>query len=236
MKIYCLIPAYDETGNLTELSKRLTAVLNKNKIKYKILYVLQGDKKSCELVKKIHTRNKRIDYIHYPKAIGIGRAYKIGFELINDSWTHVLTLDADLNHQPEELPKLLHAYNRTQADLIIGSRFIKGGRSNDRRTWKIVTSKLVNLIINKILGVKILDKTSGYRLIHSSLILKIRDLLKEKGYPSYLELLLLTLKNGSSVYEVPITYVPRRWGKSKMGKLKTSIDYFMFLVKVFFYF
>lgn len=236
MKIYCLIPAFDETGNLIELCQRLTAVFKNNNITYKILLVIQGDKKGRELVKKMHVLNKRIDYIYYPKALGIGRAYNIAFNEVNSYWTHVLTMDADLNHQPEEFPKLLQAYKKTHSELIIGSRFIQGGKFKDKRLWKIVTSKLVNLIINKILDVSILDKTSGYRLIRSSLIIKIRNLLKEKGYPSYMELLFLTLKNGSTVYEVPITYVPRTWGKSKMGKLKTSIDYLMFLVKLIFYF
>ncbi len=234
MKIYCIIPAYDETGNLVELNQRLTAVFRRNKIIYKIFYVLQGNKKSCDIVKKIRASNKRIDYIYFQEPLGIGRAYKIGFNKVNSNWTHVLTLDADLNHQPEELPKFIQAYKMSHADFIIGSRFIPGGKSHDRRLWKIFISQLINLTISKIIQVNIHDKSSGYRLIRSSVILRIKDLLVEKDYPSYMELLLLALKSGCKIQEIPITYIPRNWGKSKMGKLKTGYDYFLFLVKLIF--
>lgn len=234
MKIFCLIPAYNETGNLSDLSARLTSVLNKIKLQYKIVYLIQEDKKGLEILEKLHKKNRKIIYEYYPRALGIGQAYRTGFGKINNHWSHILTLDADLNHQPEELPKFLEAYRKTKADIIIGSRFISGGQSHDRRYWKIFISKFINVLVNNILGIAILDKTSGFRLIKFEAINMIRNQLKENGYPSYLEFILLAQKSGCKIVEVPITYIPRSWGKSKMEKKQTAWEYMLFLTKLIF--
>src|SRR3989344_9160438 len=225
LKIFCVIPAFNETGNLAELTNKLIKIFSKEKINYKILYVLQGDKKSVSLLKQLKKIYPQIHYVYYPKALGIGLAYKIGFQKVENQYTHILTLDADLNHQPEELTKFLKLYRKENPDIIIGSRFIPGGGFNDKRIWKKLISFLTNSLITSLLSVKVHDITSGYRLIRKEVIEKIKDKLREKGYPSYMELILCAHKLGFEIKEVAIIYSPRKWGKSKMKKIGTFIDY-----------
>ena len=232
MKLFCLIPSYNESGNLRELSLRLIKVLTRNEINFKILYVLQQDKESLDILKKIQKKYSQVDYLYFPKALGVGKAYQIGFNLVKKPWTHVLTLDADLNHRPEELIYFLNKYHQTQSDIIIGSRFIPGGNFYDKRRWKIITSYVVNKAINLFFGIAILDKTSGYRLIKREVIDDIKQKVQEKGYPFYLEFILLAQKSHYSMVEVPINYIPRKWGKSKMGKFKTCFDYLLFFSRL----
>ena len=232
MKLFCLIPSYNESGNLKELCLRLNSVLKRKKIDYKILFILQGDVKSIEILKIIQKSYPQIGFQYFPNALGIGKAYRTGFLKVPKKWTHVLTLDADLNHQPEELEKFFHALQKTNADIVIGSRFIKGGNFYDKRWWKRIGSQFVNQVINILLGITIKDKTSGYRLIKKEVIANIGLKVKEKGYPFYMEFILLAQKSRYSIVEVPINYVPRQWGKSKMGKIKTLIDYLAFFCKL----
>lgn len=232
MKIFCLIPAFNEYGNLTELVRRLTNIFNRLRIDSKIFFVLQGNHNNLSEITKIQKIYKKTDFIYYSYPLGIGRAYQKGFKKINSKWTHVLTLDADLNHSPEELPKLINNYRNTKSDVVIGSRFISGGQSQDNRQWKTIASQIVNKIINKILGISIADKTSGFRLIKTELLLRIRNKLKEKDYPSYLEFIILAIKSKALISEEPITYIPRIWGKSKMNKFSTAVDYLIFLPKI----
>lgn len=233
MSIFCLIPAYNEKGNLNKLSKRLISTLSKEKISFKIFFVIQGEKDTLDLLENLKRTYLQIDYVYFPKALGIGKAYKVGFEHVNKNFTHVLTLDADLNHDPKELPKFFRLLKKENTDIIIGSRFVKGGSFKDKRIWKRLASFGVNFFITKLLGIKVHDITSGYRLIKREVVDKIKNELKEKGYTSYMEFALLAHTHGFKIKEVAITYKPRIWGKSKMKKVRTFFDYLFFFCKSF---
>jgi len=234
--IFCLIPAFDEKGNLAELTQRLVTVLQKTGIKFKIFFVLQGNISNRKTAVKLKREYPQVDFIYYPKALGIGRAYQLGFLHVDKKYSHILTLDADLNHQPEELPKFLTAWKKTRPDIIIGSRYIRGGKFQDNRIWKRICSFTTNMFVTKLLKIDVHDITSGYRLIRKEAAETIAGKLKEKGYPSYMEFILLAQKSGFSIKEIPISYIPRKWGKSKMGKITTLFNYFLFLPKAFLFF
>lgn len=234
MKIFCLIPALNEKGNLELLVNSLSNILSKHTRGYKIFFVVQGNDGSIDLLKKIKLKNKNLDWIYYKKALGVGRAYLIGFNKIDSKFTHVLTLDADLNHDPKAIPGFIQVMEKNRADLVIGSRFMKGGIFNDNRRWKRVISFFMNKIMIFMVKIKIHDISSGFRLMKLQLINEIKNELKEKGYPSYMELIICAAKQGFTLAEVPIVYKARIWGKSKMGKIKTFYDYFLFLQRVFF--
>src|SRR3989344_3886754 len=104
MNIFCLIPAYNEKGNLVPLTRGLAKTLPQFSPNYRIFFVIQGDDGSVEILRKLKKINKHIDWVYYKKALGIGRAYKIGFGKIKSNFSHVLTLDADLNHDPYKIP------------------------------------------------------------------------------------------------------------------------------------
>lgn len=229
MKIFCLIPAYNEKGNIKILTSRLDRVLSKLSPEYKIFYVIQGNDGSIELLTKLKRKNRHLDWIYFERPLGIGRAYKIGFSKINNHFSHVLTLDADLNHDPRAIPEFIKEMKKNNTDMVIGSRFIKGGIFDDRRYWKRITSFITNRIITFLVKIKLHDISSGFRFLKREVIEKVGPELSENGYPNYMEMVIKTAKSGYKLSEVPIVYYPRIWGKSKMGKLRTMYDYCGFL-------
>lgn len=236
MKICCVIPAFNEKGNLKELIEKLEAFFTKEKIKFFLFFVIQGNDGSSALLSQLKLKHKHIDFICFPVALGIGKAYRVGFKKVAKmpkEYTHILTLDADLNHNPAELPKFLKVAKQTHADIIIGSRFIQGGKFQDKRIWKRAVSTLVNLCITKLLKIPIQDATSGFRLIKRTVVDTLQNTLSENGYPAYMEFILLAHRKKFRMQEVSITYAPRKWGVSKMNTMRTFLDYLFFLPGVF---
>ena len=232
MRIFCLIPALNEKGNLTELTSALYRILPKMCSDFLIFFIIQGNDGSINLLKKLKLKYKKIGWQYYPYALGIGCAYKTGFNQVNSYFTHALTLDADLNHDPAVLPRFIDKMKRTNADLVIGSRFVKGGKFADRRTWKKIISRLMNRLITKYADLNIHDLSSGYRLIKRKVIDEVKDNLTESGYPSYMEFVITAAFKGFKIREVPISYKSRVWGKSKMGKFQTMNAYLRFLLRL----
>lgn len=234
MKIFCLIPAYNEKGNLIRLVEGIVRIIPKFSREYKIFFVIQGKDGSINLLKKLKLENKNIDWAYFEKALGIGKAYKIGFDNIDRKFTHILTMDADLNHDPSVLGEFIKTMKINNADLVVGSRFIDGGAFNDKRQWKRFISFILNKIIIIAAKIRINDISSGYRLIKRGVVEKIKNELRELGYPSYMEFAVLAYRHGYKLFEVPIVYKSRVWGKSKMGKLRTLYDYIGFLIHFLF--
>lgn len=232
MKICCMIPALNERGNLEELVEKLTTTLRKEKVVYFLLFIIQGQDGSLSLIKKLQTQYKHIDFIFFRKALGVGKAYRVGFKQMMRKlrcYTHILTLDADLNHNPTELPRFLKVARETHADIIIGSRFIHGGKFQDKRLWKRTVSLCTNWLITKLLGIPIRDATSGFRLIKRRVIEELVNHLSETGYPFYMEFILRAHQRKFRMREIAITYIPRKWGVSKMSKIRTFFDYLGFI-------
>lgn len=232
MKIFVLIPAYNEKGNLENLISSLEKQLVKLKLEFRVFFVLQGNDGSKQLLEKLKIKNKSLSYLYFPHPLGIGRAYQKGFNNIDKSANYILTMDADLNHDPKEIGQMIAKIQKEKTDLVIGSRFVPGGVFSDSRAWKRKVSFYTNKFIKLIAGWKIFDASSGYRLIKPEVIGKIKDKLKFSGYPFYMEFVFLANKSGFKISEVPIFYHPRTWGKSKIGSFNTFGQYFKFLLYV----
>lgn len=234
MKILCLIPAYNERGNIEPLVKLLHRSFSSLSLPYFIFFIIQGNDGSAQLLETLKKRYGRLDFISFPKPLGIGRAYREGFHHINKSFSHILTMDADLNHDPDDLSKFLEIMKKMKADIVIGSRFMKQGKFSETRRWKRLASMALNRLLVWLFKLPVNDISSGYRLIRIHVIKEVRDTLHENGYPAYMEFILRSHKQGFSLHEVPITYTPRVWGKSKMNAIKTCRDYMLFLFKLVF--
>jgi dolichol-phosphate mannosyltransferase len=139
-------------------------------------------------------------------------------------------MDADLNHQPEELGYFFDALKGTGADIVIGSRYVKGARIYGMPAWKLFLSKRVNDFLTVFAALRVRDKTSGYRLIRRGVVEKITPLLAAKKFDFYVEFLARAHWLGYAMREVPITFINRKRGFSKMKKLDTLFSY----LKLFF--
>ncbi len=235
MLLSIVIPAYNEAKNLEELTERFYKVLKKQKINFEIIYVIQGTDGAFEKLKKLHKGGKKeLKIYYYPKPLGVGPAFKIGFNKISPGATHVLTMDADLNHQPEEFPKFLEKMQSTDADIIIGSRKIKGGKMERMPLMKKMISGFVNILLPLLFISHVKDLTSGYRLFKKKVISSIKDEISSKNFEFYPEVLLLARRKEFKMKEIPITFKYRIHGESKLNFMTSGVGYAKLMFKYFF--
>ncbi|WP_435552676.1 glycosyltransferase [Natrinema sp. CGMCC1.2065] len=223
MHITAVIPAYNERDNIEELTRRLDPVLAEHVDEYSLHYVYQGTDGGAERIKELSDEYPNISVDHYPDPLGVGKAYQVGLHSISDETTHVLTMDADLNHRPEELDRLFNA--RGDGDVVIGSRFVEGGNFDDLHSWRKLASPFAAKVVSGLFGVDANDVSSGYRLYDAEVIREIRDNLTFQNFEFYPEALVRATRAGFSVTEVPITYDPRKHGESKMDEFGTALGY-----------
>lgn len=209
-----VIPTYNEAENIGLILDRLRAA----EPRFEILVVDDGSPDGTgKIADDYAARDTAIHVLHRTAKEGLGAAYLEGFAwALTNGYDVIGEMDADGSHQPEQLHRLLEAL--PNADLVIGSRYVPGGSVVNwplRRQW---LSKGGNRYIRALLGVKIHDVTAGYRLFHRDTLLAI-DLasVESTGYVFQADLAYRTLQAGLTVREVPIEFIERERGKSKMS-------------------
>ena len=235
MKITVLVPAYNERENIVELVARLQKGFHDLHIDADIYFVIQGDFGAVEALEELkQSRGFQIRWSYFPEPMGVGPAFRYGFQHIAPDCTHVLTMDADLNHQPEELSKFVSCIHDRSVDIVVGSRYIPGGTMEGMPLWKYMLSRLVNDFFSYTTALKVHDKTSGYRLMTREVVDTVGTISNSHGFEFYLEFLLHAHDAGFIIYEVPIIYKVRTFGRSKMRKFETLIHYVGVLWRTYF--
>lgn len=167
-----------------------------------------------ELAEAIAERDNRVKVIHRSEKAGLGKAYAQGFlYAIEAGFERVIQMDADGSHRPEDLAKLLDA----RADLVIGSRWVAGGEVLNWPKHRLWISQVGNAYARLAIGSKLKDVTAGYRSYTTTLLkqLPLQEI-EARGYGFQVEMTKRTLELGGVVIEVPITFVERLGGRSKM--------------------
>lgn len=224
MKISSVVIAYNEKGNADVLAKRLYNVFNKLGVDFEMIFVVQGNDGTFEDLKAL-PKEYNLKLFYNEKPLGIKVPFKLGFDNVSSDATHVLTMDADLNHQPEEIPLFINALKETGADIIIGSRYIKGGDMVGMPSWKKALSRSVNVFMSFFYGLKVHDKTSGYRLCKKEVVDVVKEELISRNFEYYPEFLIRAAKHNFSMVEVPILFKFRIAGKSKLKIMKNLKGY-----------
>jgi dolichol-phosphate mannosyltransferase len=149
---------------------------------------------------------------------GLGAAYLAGFEWgLNEGYEVLVQMDADGSHQPEQLPQLLNALS--DADVVLGSRWVKGGEVLNWPKSREILSRGGNLWTRIALGIPLRDATGGYRAFRRKTLLGLGlDNVASAGYCFQVDLAWRALKAGFKVVEVPITFIEREYGDSKMSQ------------------
>lgn len=157
-----------------------------------------------------------VHVLHRGGKQGLGAAYVAGFGWgLDRSFDVLVEMDADGSHQPEELPRLLHAAE--QADLVIGSRYVPGGKVVNWPYKREVLSRLGNTYTRITLGTALRDATGGFRAFRASALRELDiESVASQGYCFQVDMAWRAVKNGFRVMEVPITFVEREQGESKM--------------------
>jgi len=154
-----------------------------------------------------------------PSKKGLGSAYRFGFQWALDrQFDAVVEMDADLSHRVRDLRNMIISYKASSVDLVIGSRWIKGGQVENWSTKRVLLSKIGNKYVQFALGLKVMDSTSGFRIYSRDILRKIRITeIRSEGYCFQIELVRIVSNMGGSIAEIPIVFRERVFGSSKMS-------------------
>ncbi|MDT3739572.1 MAG: polyprenol monophosphomannose synthase [Candidatus Kapabacteria bacterium] len=215
MKSIIVIPTYNEIENIEHL-------INEVLTKVDGIHVLVVDDNSPDgtaaQVKKMMASDDRIHLLERPGKMGLGTAYCDGFRYaLARDYEAVFEMDADFSHDPNELPRFLEALEDN--DLVIGSRYIKGVNVINWPLSRLILSYGANMYSRVITGMPIMDATGGFKCFRAS---KLREIdlnsVKTNGYGFQIEMNYRMWVNGARIKEIPIIFVDRRSGVSKMNK------------------
>lgn len=223
MRITAVIPAYNEKPNIVQLTSKLQQVLASCCQKFDIIYVYEGSDGGERLLEDMMSEHDFLNVKYSQDPLGIGGALKEGFHMAPESSTHILTMDADLSHDPADIPKLVQA-SRT-ADIVIGSRYVDHGKFDQMPAAQKMISRLANAAVSRAFSVNAKDLSSDFRLYNKDSITHIRDRIKSNDYGFFPESLIVASRLGYEIAEVPITYHRRACGASKLNLLKTGRAY-----------
>jgi dolichol-phosphate mannosyltransferase len=211
-----IVPTYNESGSVAEAISRLFAAVDGS---VDLLVVDDGSPDgTAGIVKGLAAENDRIHLLERTSKRGLGDAYKTGFGWALDrGYEAIVEMDADLSHDPADVPRLLSALE--DADLVIGSRYIPGGRVENWSSLREALSRNGNRYAGFWLRFGVKDATSGFRAFRAS-TLKGIDLerVASQGYGFQIEMVRRVFRDGGRIAEIPITFVERVAGRSKMSR------------------
>lgn len=224
MKTVMMVPTYNEKANIAELVKSL----HKNVPRAWILVVDDSSPDgTSEEVKNLMRKDKKLRLLLRDRSIkGRGWAGRDGFvKALQMGAEAVVEMDADLSHQPKFIPSLLAPLASKEADVVIGSRYMPGGKDMDRPFHRKWTSNFARYYLKFVLGLKVKDPTSGFRAFSKKALEKIKvETLTARDPFTVSEILFRCYKAGLRVKESPIEFIDRTRGESKLG-LTTLLKY-----------
>jgi glycosyltransferase involved in cell wall biosynthesis len=174
------------------------------------------------IVEEMAAREPRLSVIHRPGKLGLGAAYIAGFKkALATGAERILTMDADYSHHPRYIPAMIER-SRT-ADLVIGSRYVRGGGAMGRSLPLRLVSYGGNAFAKIVLGLRAMDCTAGFRCYRRDVLEAIDlDSIISNGYSFLIEMLYLVQRRGWTVAEVPICYMDRQLGASKISRTEVT--------------
>ncbi len=216
MKLLVILPTYNEAGNIERMIGEV--------LKTKDSHILVVDDNSTdgtgEIADKLAKENLNISVLHRSGKLGLASAYIEGFHHgLANGYEYIQQMDCDFSHDPGDIPRLIKEMETYEADLVIGSRYVRGGRIEGWPLIRHVLSKFGNLYARFVLSHAIKDWTGGFNLYRARLL---KEIINEnnfaRGYAFQVEMKYHTLKSGFKVREIPIVFKERTIGESKMGK------------------
>ncbi len=211
-----IIPTYNERENIENIIRKVFSLDGG----YDILIIDDGSPDGTAAIVKILQQEfpERLHMIERPGKLGLGTAYITGFKWsIDKGYNYTFEMDADFSHNPEDLPRLYQAC-KDGADLAIGSRYCDGISVINWPIGRIIMSYYASVYVRTVLGMKVYDCTAGFKC-YSNKVLRTIDLdkVEMKGYGFQIEMKYTTYKLGFKITEVPIIFVNRKAGTSKMS-------------------
>lgn len=223
-KVLVVTPTYNESENILRL---IPSVLSQAP-EIEILIVDDNSPDgTAALVRDVMKENPLVHMIEREGKMGLGTAYVAGFRYaLEHGYDFVLEMDADFSHSPKEIPNFLKRIQ--DADLVLGSRYVGGVRILNWPIQRLLLSYTANVYTRIITGLPLTDATGGFKCFRRKVLEAIDlDRIKSNGYAFQIEMSFKTWKKGFRIAEIPIIFMDRRSGVSKMSKKIVHEAFFM---------
>jgi len=214
-KAIVIIPTYNERTNIEKMINVISEL-------YPDLHILVVDDNSPDgtgdFVKAQSEKNEKIHVLQRKGKMGLGTAYVAGFKyMLNGDFDYAIQMDADFSHDPKEISNMLIAIENY--DLVIGSRYIQGVNVINWPMSRLLLSYFASIYTRVITGMPVMDATGGFKCFRKEVLKNINlDKIRSNGYSFQIEMNFKTYKAGFRIKEIPIVFMDRIEGVSKMSK------------------
>jgi dolichol-phosphate mannosyltransferase len=227
-----ILPTYCEAANIGQLIQEIEALAQRICI---LVIDDSSPDETANIVRSLQKKYNNILLLSRPKKYGLGTAITDGFKIflsLENPPEYMVTMDADYSHNPKDVPRVVSAAKEGKG-LAIGSRYCKGGRIINWSLFRLVTSRIANLIASVLVKAQIHDYTSGLRCYSTKLVRAIVTDLHSQTYEIQIETVRQARRKKFDVREVPMTFVNRKKGKSKLtpNEIKEFISYILIKVR-----
>ncbi|MBU4534509.1 MAG: glycosyltransferase [Euryarchaeota archaeon] len=224
MEVSVIIPMYNEEENVSPTISQIKAVLDDSYRDYEIIVVDDGSQdKTLDLAQKISENESKLKVLQHEINQGMGKALRTGFEKARGEV--IVTIDADLSYEPQEIPRLVSNINEA-VGIVIGSQYMKGGKTQDIPFLRLFISKMANKIVGYSMGDNINTVTGVFRAYKKDVLDSIE--LESNGTEINPEILSKASAIGYKIVEVPVTLKARELGESKVRFRATTISHLLF--------
>ena len=213
-----IVPTYNELVSAPLLVRRIFKYLPESNI----LVVDDGSPdKTADAIRKLQQEFPTLHLLERKTKLGLGSAYRLGFAWgLERGYEELIEMDADLSHRVRDLKKMIDEKElQPNTDLVIGSRWIPGGKTENWSKSRELLSRAANLYVRAMVGLGVKDSTAGFRIYSASMLKRLNmESIKSEGYSFQIEMTRAVHKLGGKIIEVPITFRERENGVSKMSK------------------
>jgi dolichol-phosphate mannosyltransferase len=216
-RAYVCLPTYNERENLEPMVHALLERLGPDD---RVLVIDDSSPDGTgELADRLADEHDRVEALHRPQKEGLGPAYLAGFHRALAAGAELIfEMDSDFSHDPDDVPRLIAAAD--DADLVLGSRYVRGGRIENWNLARRFVSRAGSLYAQTLLWAPVKDLTGGFKCYRREVLERIDpDSVSSRGYAFQIETTYRALRAGFRVVELPITFTDRRAGSSKMSGL-----------------
>jgi len=228
MKVSIILPTFNEVGNIRQLIKTINR--QKGLKEYQLEFIVVDDNSPDHTAAVVKALIKKLPVKLFVRIKQKGLASAILYGIKKSRGQTIVLMDTDFNHQPKDIPRLMMPIINQQADLVIGSRYIKGGgmHVSEAGAIQFLGSKLGNFFVNKILlGLPVKESLSGFVVIKKQTLNNLNLTSIFQGYGDYcIRLLYQAYRQGYRLAEIPVVYGKRRYGQSKSNLIKMFFGYF----------
>lgn len=213
-----ILPTYNERENLPIIFYLIDKYMNEANLDYEIVIVddnsPDGTLKVAEAIQKSYGKN-RVTIISREGKLGLGTAYVAGLKVAKGE--RIILMDADLSHHPKFIAQMVAVMDLKKVDIVTGTRYLPGGGVAGWDLKRKLVSKGANILADFLLNPGVSDLTGSFRLYRRGALEDVLHKVTCKGYAFQMEIIVLARKAGYKIAEVPITFVDRVYGESKLG-------------------